>query len=330
MSNNVLVKNSTYYSSSLNEGNSVCIINNREEFDITREVQLNVVGAIAANSKLIDVIANGCTVPVINGTIEEKYEDPSTIIFNYEVTRINDLVEKRYVNYPVLTQNISQTGFCITVVQEEEVIKDAILITALVNNLNIDEEFVGETFDTINKHVNEEAYDSNSNYNSAIKHVANLAITSQNEYLIADSLSALIKKEMTKDYVNNTKMSIAISAPIDEEEGYDSQPVIELDVANSHENGEGNNNGNGSNIGGDLNLLSFTIQQMSFFEFKLRFKEKKVVDVFNLPQGLFFDAEGQRIIGTPMLSGSYNFTLIFDNSSILNGFIDVPKVRREL
>lgn len=112
-----------------------------------------------------------------------------------------------------------------------------------------------------------------------------------------------------------------------EEDGWTIQPTLEMGVSNISTSGPVDS---GSNSGGDLKSLQFTIQQMSFFEFKLSFENKMVEDTFNLPLGLFFDKDRQRIIGTPMQSGRYSFALIFDDATTLNGYIDVPKLNREL
>lgn len=111
------------------------------------------------------------------------------------------------------------------------------------------------------------------------------------------------------------------------ESGYESKEIIAIEVADKN---SGMNSDDLSSSGGDLKRMDFKIQQMSFFEFKLNFDKNKVSDIVNLPQGLFFDKEGQRIIGTPMVSGKFTFTIIFEDTTTLIGSIDVPKINREL
>lgn len=207
-------------------------------------------------------------------------------------------------------------------------------------------EYNGEYVLLKNKHLEQQSSDA---YSKTGPKIFNFEITKKAENVLVRnnvhkcSVSVYDKNNSSKIYLNNPPINIfirkkrmttyncniALASVIQKdkkEDKYENMSPIEIDVANN----VSIDNGNVGATGGDLKRLTFTIQQMSFFEFKLHFEEKKVENVDNLPKGLFFDIEEQRIVGTPFLSGRYNISVIFSDGSRLNGLIDVPKLNREL
>lgn len=104
-------------------------------------------------------------------------------------------------------------------------------------------------------------------------------------------------------------------------------PIVSVDVNNDYPMSEG---GLGSATGGDLEKMVFTIQQLSFFEFRFYFRTNKVKEVRNLPSGMQFDIIKQRMYGTPLQSGRYPITIILEDESTVQGIIEVPKLNRKL
>lgn len=104
-------------------------------------------------------------------------------------------------------------------------------------------------------------------------------------------------------------------------------PALSVDVNNDYPMSEG---GLGSATGGDLEKMVFTIQQLSFFEFRFYFRMNKVKEVRNLPQGMQFDIIKQRMFGTPLQSGRYPITIILEDESTVQGIIEVPQLNRKL
>lgn len=111
------------------------------------------------------------------------------------------------------------------------------------------------------------------------------------------------------------------------EDGLLNFPILSVDVNNDYPMAEG---GLGSATGGDLEKMVFTIQQLSFFEFRFYFRVNKVKEVRNLPSGMQFDIIKQRMFGTPLQSGRYPITIILEDESTVQGIIDVPKLDRKL
>lgn len=332
MSNNVLVKNSTYYSSSLNEGYGIAIVKNKQKYkeenkDISLYKQV-----IVESKKESSSIVNVCNALIINNMKNKEEIDCDIINFSYDISIVKDIRDRKYYDYPIISIGVNHGGISVPVFKEEESsFKDIKKISScIIKDSFSDQELLDEVvfMDEINVLAN---YTTSNLYEkSAIKVVKNMIpLEILEEFKTVKSFYVNISEKETRECRVNTSIAPVIYCPKEEnDEGYISQPVIEIDINNLIENGEGS--GGGSNTGGDLDKLIFTIQQMSFFEFKLHFKEKSVVDIFNLPQGLFFDKDGQRIIGTPMVSGRFSFKIIFNNKAELIGIIEVPKINREL
>lgn len=82
--------------------------------------------------------------------------------------------------------------------------------------------------------------------------------------------------------------------------------------------------------GGDLVEVNITAQLMSFVEFKLKFHDKKVLDVSGLPEGLRYDSFNEKITGSPTKSGNYSIYVIFEDEKALKGKIHVPSLFRTI
>ena len=327
MSNIVLVKNSTYYSSSLNEGYAMANVKNTSLFDMSDDILFSTLEEVVDRKELILIKQNITEGLIVNGLEKDPLTDPSIFNLNYKVCMINDLRDKIYYNLPIITLNINYGGIALNIPnKEEDNILDANIICAIVRDEYSNQERVGDIFFikefTIERPADVSIFEEGSSRCMVMNNSPVIY-----EDIEFDNISNIVFEKETRDINCVTEQSVVIFLE-DQQDGFVNQPMIEMDVSNKTIDAGGS--GSGLNTGGDLDALIFTIQQMSFFEFTLVFKEKKVKDIFNLPQGLFFDKDGQRIIGTPMLSGRYPFTLTFDNDSTLSGIINVPKLNREL
>lgn len=138
-----------------------------------------------------------------------------------------------------------------------------------------------------------------------------------------------VVKTKALDYVTNidTAMAVKSEKPV---EGYENMDCVQIEIVDlSSEAGTGAGSTGGA-TGGDLKNLVFTVQQMAFFEFKFRFVNNPVKEIFNLPTGLVFDEVDQKITGTPTQSGRYAITVTLEDGATVSGIIEVPKLRREI
>lgn len=327
MSNTVLVKNSTYYSSSLNEGYTMATVKNRAIFEGDTDLKLNLIEAGVSSKKKLLEIKPHIELGIVTRKYEDEYTDHTVFDLKYNVCRINDLVDKLYYNLPIVTLNINYGGIALNIPNKvEDNILDAQIIYSTVRDEFSNQERIGDIFE-IDETMIERSADISIFIEGSTRTIVMNNTDIQTEDATMPSILQLVSEKVTRDINCVTEQTVVIFIE-DQEDGFVNQPMIDIDI--SEQSGSGSGSGSGENTGGDLESLVFTIQQMSFFEFKLVFKEKKVKEIFNLPQGLFFDKDGQRIVGTPIMSGRYSFTLIFDNESILNGIISVPKINREL
>lgn len=294
MRNNMMVNNTAYYeSSNIEKGSSLMVINNTatgEEF-LTLSPIIPKEGFIHRQIKMFDIKANEIKTVVYNRVKEDSYNLKKCNLYVMK----DDIGD---ININVLDKN-TVSSFKYKLSPVDLFIKGSNYISTcntrknIIHSLNMSKEEKIELFKGVN--INDYKINVFKRKEEDINIRANKTFVVQTDKRIAD--------------------------------GWDIVPTIEIGVSNATTEGSIDI---GSNTGGDLKVLYFTIQQMAFFEFKLKFENKKVEDVFNLPVGLFFDKERQRILGTPMQSGRFSFALIFDNNSTLNGFIEVPILKREL
>lgn len=326
MRNNMIVNNTAYYDLSFIErGSSAIVINNVANGEDYLQSSFATVNNMIINNNTFDINIDYISTVIIDNSEDFKYK-----MDHYDLYVIKDekdvfsSIEKNidYLNYNI-TNGIE---YSINVLDKKDRYYDYGIVYLNISDkhLNINFKYSMEPIELNNVVLKD--------YISKIKNIGQIVnvadFSKQNDIINHEKecrINVLKRREEQLNIATNTSIVIKGQTIIDN--GWENKPAIEIGVSNIMTEGEISS---GSNSGGDLKLLSFTIQQMSFFEFKLKFENKKVEDIFNLPTGLFFDKDRQRIIGTPMQSGRYGFSLIFDNSSTLNGFIEVPKLQREL
>lgn len=323
MRNSILVKNSTYYISSLSEKGSLNSIAHMTKPSSEKEECFYVKPMVIKNKHMGEIVSDVCSAIVVNNIKDDILINPfstSTIVRDREV--------KNFIDGQIITKEVAnrQGDIQINIYQKEDKYEKHRSYSINVidkHNTILSGNEIQEllSFDIVKDFGYKTTYKCRTTSMSV-----NQIKGPIEKFIPVKGTEVSVKKAEMSDYNCRTKASIVIKAA-KREEGYESQPVLSLDVSNKV---NGSTDTEGFNSGGDLKKLTFTIQQMSFFEFKFYFKENKVKEVFNLPQGLFFDIEGERIIGTPMVSGKYPISIIFEDDSIIDGIIEVPKLKREL
>lgn len=326
MRNNMIVNNTAYYDSSFIErGSSAIVMNNVANGEDYLQSSFATVNNIIINNNIFDINIDYINTIVIDNSEDFKYKMDHYDL--YVIKDEKDVFSSIEEDIDYLNCNITNgIEYSINVLDKKDRYYNygIIYLNVLDKYLTVDFKYDMEPMELNNVVLKD--------YISKIKNVGQVVnvadFSKQNDTINHEKeyrINVLKRREEQLNIAANT--SIVIKGQTKADDGWENKPAIEIGVSNIMTEGEIDS---GSNSGGDLKLLSFTIQQMSFFEFKLKFENKKVEDIFNLPIGLFFDKDRQRIIGTPMQSGRYGFSLIFDNNSTLNGFIEVPKLKREL
>lgn len=325
MRNSVLVSNTAYYTSSLKErGSSVNMLNFTQLFN--DEWSSKIQGdSFVTNRHLLEHRASVCSATVMNTVRDEVYINKLGVTIHTIDSFKGDIVKE--IKFAPIELKVAEPYKIIGyIAQPYEIERTYKCIASYVyNKTDFDTEyeaFVGKEF-VLTKDINwvENLEGKSCNIYIKPEHIHEDIEKRHNK------VSVMVKRKPLTEYTIRDEHSVVINAPKDKDAEYVSQSIIEVDVADHSVGGAATE---GPNAGGDLKKLVFTIQQMSFFEFKLKFVDKKVIDVFNLPTGLIFNEAEQKIIGTPKLSGRYSISVIFDNGSSLDGIIDVPKLNREL
>lgn len=328
MRNNILVNNGTFYYSTLNEKGDIKVVNN---FVQPVHEQIMTYGSscdmLVLNKNTGEVITKPSSVLVYNLSQNDEYFDKNTISSYCIQGNNGDIIE--YITPQTVCLNIKDARHFYTLVvepEEKEYNVPSSTFYTYDKNLIIESDYESICQIEFNIIQDNSICINNAPYIShgAAVNNANSAIIGEDSPNINLEGAVVLQKAMTEVLIND-QISLSVKH-VSKEDGYDSMPVIGLNVVNVSNTVDADING----TGGDLKSLIFTIQQMSFFEFKLKFKENKVREVFNLPTGLFFDREQQRIVGTPIQSGRYSISVIFEDNSTMDGIINVPKINREL
>ena len=183
--------------------------------------------------------------------------------------------------------------------------------------LNTTKTFFDRTSIIINhepfKIIEENSFKKVINGEKQVKTITNMAIAFSN-----------VKADVVVNGNASTTHSISVNRV---EEGYQNMEVVITNVTGSTETAPGTG---GSSTGNAIKNLTFTVQQMSFFEFIFKFADEIVEDVIGLPEGMYYMKERQMILGAPKLSGRYSCTVSFQKGNSIECLINVPKIRREL
>lgn len=329
MRNNILVKNSVFYNSTVREDNAMEIV--RAFNDIEHEtinIHSNSLDMYVSNNYNGEVKASSSSLLVYNTLKTDKTDDLKGITVHI-IDEIKEDIVEFIEPYPI-NINVSDIRPFSILIQEKKEQEEQQLKGTLFNIFDKNQIIEMNHPNLYLKEFN--IVQDNTNNIQTIKtceskkYINNKSYMEGEEcFLYCNTPASIVSKKCSSEYMIREEMSIIVKSN-KKEEGYSNMPVLEINVTNTSNSTDIGSN----NSGGDLKALMFTIQQMSFFEFKLKFQENKVRDVFNLPTGLFFDEEQQRIVGTPIQSGKYSFSVIFENGDTLSGSITVPKLNREL
>ena len=328
--NHFLVGNTTYFNSSIKSSNSLMIV--KPESNKTAQVYNNYKDTYMKVSNRLSVftIAKHTEINVFDNIKDD-------IQFSIINTTINNLDRTTFdYNNDKANFHISdRTCHAITCfsIEKPDLYQEMASVTLIVKDDRkeqnyYDQEYYGKEFDVVKDNSHNIIVKTNSS-RAIVRDITDRIKGKWTDYSVAPfeakSITQMVYSEELTKYNALDSLAIVIEN-YDGAAGYESCNLISIDVTNK----SAGITEDAASSGGELKRLDFTVQQMSFFKFKLSFENKHVVDVTNLPKGLFFDKEGQRIIGTPMLSGKTTFTVIFNDNTQLNGSIDVPRLKREL
>lgn len=327
MRDSMLVNNTAYHDSScIERGSSAIIINNVADGESLILPPLSTLTSVITSRPSYDL-----NVEEINTVIKNMVQDKSVNLNRKDFY----VLKKEYDSYNLLKKDFdfiqtsvpSKIQYSINVLNKEEKVKDfpgiTLNILDKISSINYEYDLYNIELDPVRSKT---CTTTNTKTNGHLL-LINENI-SKNDFITFNECKVNTIPRKEEEILIRSEQTLVVKVnKMADDEGWEHKPSIEIGVSNVSTSGPIDG---GSNNGGDLKALYFTIQQMSFFEFKLKFENKTVEDVFNLPLGLFFDKDRQRIIGTPMQSGRFSFALIFDNKSTLNGIIEVPKLNREL
>lgn len=324
------VENLTYYESSYVEQGSMKIIYNSTARGDIESPYFSYHQLISNNACTSDVIVEEKDVMVYNKA-KQLYADEQLINPEFYITnKFSDINFNENIDYTnMMIKNSLLSNEYIFILQKNE---NSYLNPEVVNTYVLDKNLEIEyNIDVVDLPFieNKTIVVSNINNKSNMLYVNDLNHLNE-KYEKFDNMQLLVSKRKEESLNFNIQNSSIVKFENIKDSGWENQMAIEIGVSNINKDDDNNNGTTGTTIGSDLKNLSFIVQQMSFFEFNFVFKNKTIEDIFNLPTGLFFDIDRQRIIGTPMKSGKYTFAILFDDLSILNGFIDVPPINREL